>query len=51
MKVSQEYFKKRASRSSEEKKDEKEKHSKARARISAMHKKPDPYKARAGESD
>ena len=51
MKVSQEYFKKRASRSSEEKKDEKEKHARARSRISAMHKKPDPYKARAGESD
>lgn len=51
MKVSQEYFKKRASRSPEEKESEKERHAKTRARISAMHKKPDPYKARAGESD
>lgn len=51
MRVSQEYFKKRASRSPEEKTAEKEKHAKSRARISAMHKRPDPYKARAGESD
>ena len=51
MRVSQEYFKKRASRSPEEKAAEKEKHAKSRARISAMHKRPDPYKARAGESD
>lgn len=51
MKVSSEYFKKRAARSPEEKESEKKKNAEARSKISAMHKKPDPYKARAGESD
>jgi len=51
MKVSNEYFKKRASRSPEEKEAEKKKDAEGRAKNLAMHKKPDPYKARAGESD
>ena len=51
MKVSQDYFKKRNSRSPEEKEAEKKSNDKARAKNYAMHKQPDPYKARAGESD
>jgi len=51
MKVSQEYFKKRKAMTPDEKSSEKEKHAKARAKISAMHKKPNPYKSRVGESD
>ena len=51
MKVSQEYFKKRKAMTPDEKASEKEKHAKARAKISAMHKKPNPYKSRVGESD
>jgi len=51
MKVSQEYFKKRNSRSPEEKEAEKRKNAKDRAKNYAMHKKPDPYKSRPGESD
>ena len=51
MKVSQEYFKKRNSRSPEEKKAEADKDAKSRAERSAMHKRPDPYKSRPGESD
>ena len=51
MKVSQEYFKKRNARSPEEKAAEEKAHAKSRAERSAMHKKPDPYKSRPGESD
>jgi hypothetical protein len=51
MKVSQEYFKKRNSRSPEEKKAEADKDAKSRAKKYAMHKRPDPYKSRPGESD
>jgi len=51
MKVSQEYFKKRNSRSPEEKKAEADKNAKSRAKNYAMHKRPDPYKSRPGESD
>jgi len=51
MKVSQEYFKKRNSRSPEEKAAEEKAHAKSRAERSAMHKRPDPYKSRPGESD
>lgn len=51
MKVSQEYFKKRNSRSPEEKEAEKRKNAKDRAKNYAMHKKPDPYRSRPGESD
>ena len=51
MKVSQEYFKKRAARSPEEKESEKKKDAEARAKNYASHKRPDPYKSRAGESD
>jgi hypothetical protein len=51
MKVSQDYFKKRAARSPEEKAAQEKKDAESRAKTSAMHKKPDPYKARAGESD
>jgi hypothetical protein len=51
MKVSQDYFKKRAARSPEEKASEKKSEAQSRAKTYAMHKKPDPYKARAGESD
>ena len=51
MKVSNEYFKKRAARSPEEKESEKKKNALARAKNYASHKRPDPYKARAGESD
>tara|TARA_R110002050_G_scaffold46758_1_gene109826 strand:+ start:2769 stop:3674 length:906 start_codon:yes stop_codon:yes gene_type:complete len=51
MKVSQDYFKKRNARSPEEKEAEKKSDDKARAKNYAMHKQPDPYKARAGESD
>ena len=51
MKVSQEYFKKRAARSSEEKEAEKKKNTVDRIKNMATHKRPDPYKARAGESD
>ena len=51
MKVSQEYFKKRNARSPEEKKAEADKDAKSRAERSAMHKRPDPYKSRPGESD
>ena len=51
MKVSQDYFKKRNARSPEEKEAEKKTNAKARAKTYAMHKQPDPYKARAGESD
>ncbi len=51
LRVSQEYFKKRAARSPEEKKSEKERHIKSRAATYAKHKQPDPYKSRAGESD
>jgi hypothetical protein len=51
MKVSQEYFKKRNARSPEKKDAEEKAHAKSRAERSAMHKKPDPYKSRPGESD
>jgi|14BtaG_2_1085337.scaffolds.fasta_scaffold15438_1 hypothetical protein len=51
MQVSQDYFKKRASRSPEEKEAEKKRDAEGRAKNLSMHKKPDPYKARAGESD
>ena len=51
MKVSQEYFKKRNARSPEEKEAEKKSEAESRAKRAAMHKKPDPYKPRAGESD
>ena len=51
MKVSQEYFKKRNSRSPEEKKAEADRDAKSRAKNYAMHKRPDPYKSRPGESD
>ncbi len=51
MKVSQEYFKKRNARSPEEKAAEEKAHAKSRAERSAMHKKPDPYRSRPGESD
>lgn len=51
MKVSSEYFKKRNARSPEEKAAEEKKDAESRAERGAMHKKPDPYKARAGESD
>lgn len=51
MRASNEYFKKRAARSPEEKEAEKKKDAEGRAKNLAMHKKPDPYKARAGESD
>ena len=51
MKVSQEYFKKRNARSPEEKAAEEKAHAKSRAERSAMHKRPDPYKSRPGESD
>ena len=51
MRVSQAYFKKRNERSDEEKEAEKKKDAKARAKNYAQHKQPDPYKARAGESD
>lgn len=51
MKVSQEYFKKRNSRSPEEKKAEADKDAKSRAKNYAMHKRPNPYKSRPGESD
>ena len=51
MKVSQEYFKKRNSRSPEEKKAEADKDAKSRAKNYAMHKRPDPYRSRPGESD
>ena len=51
MKVSQEYFKKRNSRSPEEKNAEADKNAKSRAKNYAMHKRPDPYKSRPGESD
>jgi hypothetical protein len=51
MKVSQEYFKKRNSRSPEEKKAEADNDAKSRAKNYAMHKRPDPYRSRPGESD
>ena len=51
MKVSQDYFKKRNARSPEEKEAEKKSNAQARAKTYAMHKQPDPDKARAGESD
>ncbi len=51
MKVSQDYFKKRAARSPEEKATQEKNDASSRAKTYAMHKKPDPYKARAGESD
>ena len=51
MKVSQDYFKKRAARSPEEKAAQEKSDAQSRAKTYAMHKKPDPYKARAGESD
>ena len=51
MKVSRDYFKKRASRSPEEKATQEKSDAQSRAKTYAMHKKPDPYKARAGESD
>ena len=51
MKVSNEYFRKRNARSDEEKAADEARDAKSRAERSAMHKKPDPYKARAGESD
>ena len=51
MKASQGYFKKRNARSPEEKAAEEKAHAKSRAERSAMHKKPDPYKSRPGESD
>ena len=51
LKVSREYFKKRNARSPEEKAAEEKRDAKSRAERGAMHKKPDPYKARAGESD
>lgn len=51
MRVSQAYFKKRNARSEEEKEAEKKRDARSRSKRSAMHSKPDPYKARAGESD
>ena len=51
MKASNEYFKKRNARSDEEKAADEARDAKSRAERSAMHKKPDPYKARGGESD
>ena len=51
MKVSRDYFKKRAARSPEEKATQEKSDAQSRAKTYAMHKKPDPYKARAGESD
>ena len=51
LKVSREYFAKRNARSPEEKAAEEKAHAKSRAERGAMHKKPDPYKARGGESD
>ncbi len=51
MKVSQEYFNKRNSRSPEVKKAEADKDAKSRVKNYAMHKRPDPYKSRHGESD
>ena len=51
MKVSQEYFEKRNSRSPEKKKEEADEDAKSRAKNYAMHKRPDPYKSRPGESD
>ena len=51
MKVSQEYFKKRNSRSPEKKKEEADEDANSRAKNYAMHKRPDPYKSRPGESD
>ena len=44
MKVSQEYYKTRNSRSPEEKKSEADKDAKSRAKNYAMQKRPDPYK-------
>ena len=51
MKVSQEYFKKRNARSPEEKAAEAKGHAKHVQKEDAMHKRPDPYKSRPGESD
>ena len=51
LKASQGYFAKRNARSDEEKAAEKKSEAESRAKTYAMHKKPDPYKARAGESD
>lgn len=51
MRVSQAYFKKRNARSEEEKEAEKKRDARSRSKRSAMHSKPDPYKARQGESD
>jgi len=51
MKVSRKHFEKRNARSPEEKAAEEKAHAKSRAERSAMHKRPDPYKSRPGESD
>lgn len=51
MEVSRKYFKQRNSRSPEEKKAEADNDAKSRAKNYAMHKRPDPYKSRPGESD
>ena len=51
MAVSRKYFKNRNSRSPEEKEAEKRKNAEDRAKNYAMHKRPDPYKSRPGESD
>ena len=51
LKASREYFAKRNARSPEEKAAEEKRDAKSRAERGAMHKKPDPYKSRAGESD
>ena len=51
MRVSNEYFKKRNARPQAEKDAEKMKNQQSARKTLALHKKPDPYKARAGESD
>ena len=51
MEVSRKYFKQRNSRSPEEKKAEADNDAKSRAKNYAMHKRPDPYRSRPGESD
>lgn len=51
MKVSKEYFKKRNARPQAEKDAEKMRNQESARKTAALHKKPDPYKARAGESD
>ncbi len=51
LKVSNEYFTKRNARPQAEKDAEKMKNQQSARKTLALHKKPDPYKARAGESD